>query len=163
MLHHIYLSVCRWLALRSFPRGAPRSSYVFFDYYVPYGGLHDRIMIYENNGRVFSHLFSSDFFSNKKVKFSAELTPVDLDNLFKWVSDKFPNFEKMLLGRRQTDAPGLKLFAFDAKKNWRCSILASDANAHEELIGIRDEMMEKAKRIVSNSSSEEKQKGDILH
>lgn len=150
MFRRISLAIYRWLALRSFPDGAPQASYVFIDYVVPYGGLHERVMLYDKNGCYVLHFKSTNPLSLKDTTVRTIVAPEEAANLFLWLRERFRNNETMFLTKVRSDPARLTLFAFDAATTWKCSVCIYDIKVYEQLLNIRGEIVERVKRMASN-------------
>jgi hypothetical protein len=148
MLQRFSFTVRKWLALRSFPHGKPTSSYVFVDFFTPYGGLHDRVMAYKHNGNAFLHFSSTSPLSAKDdISFKTTVRPEALNKLIAWIGERLPDAENVFLTKIRRDPAKLTLFAFDPERNRKYSVCVYDTHLYEEYKNIRAEIIERVKRM----------------
>lgn len=152
MLSKIILAMQRWSALRSFPRGVPTASYVYFDYYVPLGGAHDRITIQDAEGKTLLSYAATDPLSGTTTGVTTELTLEDRADVFAWLRGRFPT-TKLLRIKLGKDPVRFRLFACDVDNHWECSLSVSDVQRSEELRPFRGDFIEKLKQYVSATGS----------
>lgn len=153
MLVRLILAVLRWFALRRFPLGVPTESFVYFDYYVPMTGAHDRIMIQDIEDRTLLWHEVMEALSNTPTGkgMALEITAKGRANLFEWLSAQIPitKFLSIKLGK---DPVKFRFFAFDTSNAWKCSVSVSDVKCVEELRSFRWKFIEEIKRCLSESN-----------
>src|SRR5579859_6908545 len=142
MLETWKLAVYRWFALRALWASARAGSYAFIDYYVPYTGLHDRLIGIEKDGAFLVSLTSTDPLSTGRITVRRQVTVQSLQEVFHWIERRFSGQEQLLLSKTQWDPARLMLFARDANADWTSSIVVRDIHMHRWLAGIRDEIVE---------------------
>jgi hypothetical protein len=148
MFQRIAIAVRKWLALRSFPHGKPQSSYALVDFFSPYGGLHDRVMIYKRNGSVSMH-FKSNYHPTGKdgILVRTTVTVEALNALFAWMDDRLPKDGNMRLSIVHKDPAQLTIFAFNSEKSRTYSVCVYDTRSSEEFRSFRGEIIEMVKRM----------------
>ena len=152
MLGKLILAMQRWSALRSFPRGVPKASYVYFDYYVPLGGAHDRITIQDADGITLLSYEATSPLSDRTTDVTTELTLQNRADVFAWLRDRFP-ITKLLRIKMAKDPASLRLFAYDVENHWHCSLSVSGVQCCEDLRPFRGDFIEKIKRCLSATGS----------
>jgi hypothetical protein len=153
MFQRIHIAIRKWLALRRFPHGKPTSSYVFVDYFVPYGGGHDRVMLYKHNKNALLHFRSTSPLSAKDDVFvKTTVTPEALNEFFAWMDERLPNADNVFPTETSHKDPAqLTMFAFDSERSRTYSVCVYDTRLSEEFRSIRGEIMEAVKRMAPNA------------
>jgi hypothetical protein len=149
MFQRFRLAVRRWLALRTFPQGRPISSYIFVDVFVPYGGLHERVMVYQHKGNVFLHFRSTSPLSPKDQVYVKTVTQEALNELFAWIEEQLPNAVNVFLTDVQHDPVRLIMFAFDSDRNRTYSVFVSDIRLYEEFKNLRRQLFDRIQCMAS--------------
>lgn len=144
MLQRFTVAIKKWLALRSFPKGWPTSSYVFVGVYSPFG-LHDRVMIFEHNGSVYLHFRSNEAFPRKNV--NAKVTHEALRGLFRWIDQLLPNRECWSFTIGNHDPVELTIFAFDAEYNITYSAYVCDTRSPYEFRSVPGELLNQIRKM----------------
>jgi len=117
------------------------SSYIIFDYLSPFTNVNDRVVIHIVQNHWFLSYNTTDPATDAKSHIEKELPPYKVENLFQWLKSRFSNHSTVFRARIGTDPTRLRLFAFDAKVTWKCSIVVLDTQRNEDLRPLRAEFM----------------------
>jgi hypothetical protein len=151
MIQRFVLHLKKWFALRRFPHGIPKSSFIFFDYQAPFSGLHNRVFFSETaQGHQLTVAITEDF--NNRCRIEMNLTLGQTRALFACLKGRLKSFKlNKWTVRLWHDPLSLRLFAFEAETKWSCNISLNDARCFSELLFLRDQFIEVIKSIQHQS------------
>lgn len=119
----LVLRLHRFFALLQFPGGVPRFSYVYFDRYVPLGGAHERILLYERDGTTMLRWDQVDPMQCQRQRFETTVADELRRDLFGWLRSAVPHQGRSAVFLNLCwDPVRLKVFAYDNQTGWQYSL-----------------------------------------
>ena|SRR5260221_7447534 len=150
MFAKIVLAIQKWWALRSFPNRKPHTSFVFFDYYVPLGGCHDRVLVYDSVDKSVLSVDKTEPVTGELAPLKVHLRRENKIDLFGWLKEQLQSVdETQLIHKNCKDPAQLRLYAFEVETGWKCSLRVSGIQLCEEFRQFRSAFMELIDRIAS--------------
>src|SRR5262245_32989067 len=149
MVKTLILATMRFCYSCRFPH-RPSSSFLFFDWYVPFGGLHNSTLLHESKGRSMMENKNSNLLTGEVDHSSKDLTLAQKNGLFHWLGEEIAPFGNRVLKVFLCPDPiGMRLFARDCDTGTDVALSVHGLQSSDELERLTANIRRKLTELVS--------------